>query len=153
MKRFFLSLLYKIYSLPWIITRPFVIGVRVLLIKDDHVLLVKHAYQDGWYLPGGGVKRNETPEQAARRECREEVGAEIGALELFGIFSQFVEHKNDHIIVFASHEFSVTPKKNFEIERVDFFPLHELPLDIKPGNKSRIEEYLQGEQRLKVGMW
>lgn len=153
MKRSLLNLLYKIYSLQWIITRPFVIGVRVLLIKEDQVLLVKHVYQDGWYLPGGGVKRNETPEQAARRECREEVGAEIGALELFGIFTQFVEHKNDHIIVFASHDFSLTQKKNFEIERVDFFKVNELPLDIKPGNKRRIEEYLQGEQRLKAGMW
>jgi 8-oxo-dGTP pyrophosphatase MutT (NUDIX family) len=153
MKRIFLNLLYRIYSLQWIVTRPFVIGVRVLLIRDDQVLLVKHAYQSGWYLPGGGVKRNETPEQAARRECCEEVGAEIGSLELFGIFAQFIEHKSDHIIVFVGHDFSLIPKKNFEIERVELFNVNDLPTDIKSGNKRRIEEYLRGERRLRAGMW
>jgi 8-oxo-dGTP pyrophosphatase MutT (NUDIX family) len=148
-----MRLLYKLYSLQWIITRPIILGVRTLLIEDGQVLLVKHRYQGGWYLPGGGVKRKETAEQAARRECREEVGAEIGSLELFGIFTQFVEYKNDHIIVFVSHDFTVTPKKDIEIEQVQYFKVNELPTDINPGNKRRIEEYMRGERRLKAGMW
>lgn len=148
-----MRLLYKLYSLQWIITRPIVLGVRILLIKDGQVLLVKHRYQDGWYLPGGGVKRKETTEQAARRECREEVGAEIGTLELFGIFTQFVENKNDHIIVFVGHDFTITPKKDVEIEQAQYFNVNQLPADINPGNKRRVEEYLRGERRLKTGMW
>lgn len=30
---------------------------RILLIRDNHVLLVKHTYQNGWYTIGGGVER------------------------------------------------------------------------------------------------
>ena len=153
MKRFFLHTLYKLYRLQWVITRPIIIGVRVMLIRDGQILLIKHSYQDGWLIPGGGVKRRETIEQAARRECREEVGAEVGKMELVGIFTNFFEHKNDHIVVFISHEFTIHPKKDFEIEQVKFFDLDALPDDMMEGSQKRIEEYLQGNSGLKSGLW
>ncbi len=55
-------------------------GIRagVLLIKDNHVLLVRQyrflINDYSWELPGGGVKLDESPEQAIERECREEAG-------------------------------------------------------------------------------
>lgn len=152
MKRTFLRLLYRIYSLRWLITRPITLGVRVLLVKDEQVLLVKHSYQDGWFLPGGGVKRKETPEQAARRECFEESGAKVWEMELVGIFTHFVEHKNDHIVVFISNDFEIEPRHDFEIERVEFFQLDALPHDIKEGSKKQIEAYRKGEQQ-STGYW
>ena len=124
-----------------------------MLIQDRRVLLVKHAYQDGWLLPGGGLKRKETPEQAARRECREEVGAEISALELVGIFTQFRNYKNDHIVLYKSEDFSVTSKTDFEIERVEFFNVNNLPDDMMPGNRKRIEENVQGKSLAISGYW
>ena len=51
----------------YFIVRPITLGVRILLIDGDRVILVKHSYEPGWFLPGGGVKRGETLEQAARR--------------------------------------------------------------------------------------
>ena len=153
MKRFFLHTLYKLYSLHWIITRPIIIGVRVMLIRNGQILLIKHSYQDGWLLPGGGIKRRETIEQAARRECREEVGAEVGEMELVGIFTNFIEHKNDHIVVFVSHDFDIHPKTDFEIEQVEFFKLNALPDDMMEGSRRRIEEYLQGNPGPKSGLW
>ncbi|HEX8662092.1 MAG TPA: NUDIX domain-containing protein, partial [Brevundimonas sp.] len=59
-------------------TRGATLGVRGMAIHEDgRVLLVKHTYLHGWWLPGGGVERGETCEQAILREMREEGGVII----------------------------------------------------------------------------
>lgn len=49
---------------------------------DGAVLLVKPTYKEGWDIPGGLVEADESPREAAQRECLEELGrnVEIGAL-------------------------------------------------------------------------
>ncbi|MEO9255658.1 MAG: NUDIX domain-containing protein, partial [Tepidiformaceae bacterium] len=59
----------------WRVYHPITLGVRVILTSDGKVLLVRHTYRPGWFLPGGGVHRRESLERAARREVREEAGA------------------------------------------------------------------------------
>ncbi len=63
-----LRLIYLIYRVYCFIFRPVTLGVRVMMIDKDQVLLVRHTYMDGWFMAGGGVKRGETLDQAARRE-------------------------------------------------------------------------------------
>ncbi|MFJ1538659.1 NUDIX domain-containing protein [Micromonospora chalcea] len=76
-------LLHRIRKVYWRIARPTTYGVKVLIIHSadcERVLLVRHSYGDRslWSLPGGGYKpARETPEQAARRECIEELGVEL----------------------------------------------------------------------------
>ena len=53
-------LLYKLNLFYWKIFKPTTVGVRILLIKEGKIILVKHTYQDCWYIPGGGVKKRET---------------------------------------------------------------------------------------------
>ncbi|MBU4224787.1 MAG: NUDIX domain-containing protein [Chloroflexi bacterium] len=146
-------LFYKICRLRWWITRPVTVGVRLLLIEEGQVLLIQSTYQNGWYLVGGGVKRNETLAEAARREAQEEVGATLGALELFGVYSNFYDFKNDHVAVFVCTDFSLTGKMDGEIQELQFFPLTDLPADIAPGHKRRIQEYLESPKTPKFGRW
>ena len=127
--------------------------MRVILIREGQILLVKHSYEDGWLIPGGGVKRKESLEQAARRECHEEIGAEVGELELAGVFTNFYENKNDHIVVFMCSDFKIHPKENFEIEQAKFFDLKKLPDDMMEGSRRRIEEYVHSNSSLKSGLW
>ena len=55
--------------------------VQAIVVREGRVLMVKHR-QDGeewWCLPGGALEAEETPEQGALRELREEcnVGGEV----------------------------------------------------------------------------
>jgi 8-oxo-dGTP pyrophosphatase MutT (NUDIX family) len=47
------------------------------LVKDGKVLLVHNKKFDKWTPPGGSIEKNETPDQAAIREFKEEVGLDV----------------------------------------------------------------------------
>lgn len=61
------------------------ISAGAIVVRDDRVLLVRHALPgqyDFWVCPGGGALGDESLEEAAAREVREETGLEasIGRL-------------------------------------------------------------------------
>jgi len=134
----------RLAKLWWRIAQPLTVGVRLILLKDGAVMLVKHTYGRHWYLPGGGVKKGESLEQAARREAAEELGATLGPLRLFGVYSNFFERKSDHVVVFACDEFTLAGPRDREIERAEFFRLKALPDDVSPGTHRRLDEFRQG---------
>ena len=146
-------LLYKINKLRWYVTRPTTVGVRLILVRDGAVLLVKHTYQRDWYLPGGGVRRGETLEEAARREAEEELGADMGHLHLHGVYSSFYEYKSDHVVVFSCDDFRLTGETDREIESFHFFELDHLPEGVSPGSVRRIREHVNGDGSPVVGLW
>jgi ADP-ribose pyrophosphatase YjhB (NUDIX family) len=141
-------LLYKVYLF---IVRPLTLGVRVMMIKDGSVLLVRQTYMEGWFMPGGGMRRGETFEQGARREAREEVGAELKSLACLGAYSNFREWKSDHNILFLSDDFTLSGGHDREIAEVRFFPLDSLPSRLWPGHRRRLEEYREGGLRRTAG--
>lgn len=140
----FIRLLYYGYRVYCFIFRPVSVGVRAMMIQDGKVWLVRQTYMPGWFIPGGGVKRGETLDHAARREAFEETGAELGELKLLGAYTNFTEWKTDHNIVFVCHEFKFTGKPDAEIAELRAFPLNELPDSLYPGHKRRLREYLAG---------
>jgi ADP-ribose pyrophosphatase YjhB (NUDIX family) len=124
-----------------------------MLIQDGNVLLVRHVYEEGWFMPGGGMKRRETLVQAARRECYEEVGVEMRQIELFGIFFHYADWKSDHIALFLSEDFTVKDKRDSEIAEKKFFPLDNLPKSLGAGHRRRLQEYQAGLRKVQHGVW
>ena len=78
-------LVYQLLRLYWRLLRPTVLGARALVIRDRSILLIRHTYIDGWYLPGGGVNAKESFQTAIVRELNEECGLRARDVKLFGL--------------------------------------------------------------------
>jgi ADP-ribose pyrophosphatase YjhB (NUDIX family) len=148
-----LRIVYFLYRIYLFFFRPVKTGVRVMLLKDGQVLLVRQTYMPGWFMPGGGVKRGETLEAAARREVREETGIEMETIGLLGAYTNLKEWKTDHNIVFVSKDFRMSGLHDREIAEVRLFPLDALPEDLWPGHRVRLEEVRRGGAPPQFGEW
>jgi 8-oxo-dGTP pyrophosphatase MutT (NUDIX family) len=149
----FIRILFVGYRIYCFIFRPIRMGIRVMMIQDDKVLLVRQTYLPGWFMPGGGLKRGETLEQAARREAREETGASLGEMKLMGAYTTFENWKTDHNIVFISKDFTFTGEHDSEIAEMRFFALNDLPEGLWPGHRHRLEEARAGIENPQFGEW
>jgi 8-oxo-dGTP diphosphatase len=62
----------------------------ILVEMEDGVVLIRrgHApHQGRWALPSGFIEADESTEEAAIRECKEETGLDVELIELFGVDS------------------------------------------------------------------
>ena len=86
---------------------------RVLVVHEGKILLVKSWYGSGeWTLPGGGIKRGETPLQTAKRELSEETGLKPKNIKSLGQATQTHHGLTMHYYQFAAEQGgkSVRPK-------------------------------------------
>ena len=146
-----LRLIYLLHQVYLWFVRPLTLGVRVMLIRDGQVLLIRQTYMDGWFMPGGGLHKRETPEEAARREVREEVGADLAEIRLLGAYSNFKELKSDHTFVFFSKDFTLSGLHDREVAEMHFFPLDALPPGLKLGHRQKLEEYARDPSLVEGG--
>jgi ADP-ribose pyrophosphatase YjhB (NUDIX family) len=130
-------------------SRGMTLGVRALLVRENHVLLVKHTYVPGWYLPGGGVEAGESVTEALRRELKEEAAAVLtGTPRLFAIYRNAVIDPRDHVALFVCSDWDQDPiarVPNREILLAELFPLAHLPSGTTPATRARIAEVIDGE--------
>ncbi|WP_420333563.1 NUDIX domain-containing protein [Roseibium sp.] len=132
-----------------LLRNPYILGVRVI-VEDasSQVLLVRHTYLDGWYLPGGAVDRGETLEQAASREVLEEAGiATESAPRLLGMYLNREATGRDHVGLFHLSAWKEAPTyltPNAEIAEARFFPIGSLPGNLTPATARRLSEFKDG---------
>lgn len=63
-------------------------SVAGIVLREDKVLLARHTYGGGkgkLIIPGGYINRNETPQDAVKREVFEETGIIVEPLDIVGI--------------------------------------------------------------------
>jgi ADP-ribose pyrophosphatase YjhB (NUDIX family) len=105
-----------------------------VLVLDDagRVLLGRRAIAPAhgrWDIPGGFCGPDETPEECARRELREETGCEI---ELTGFLGHIVDvygEGGDHTLnaVFTARIEAGDPVAADDVAELRWFAIHELP--------------------------
>ena len=127
-----------------LVRKPRTLGVRTMVLDEaGNVLLVRHSYRPGWFLPGGGVHKWETLEQAAIRESREEGAVEIASLDgLFGVYANFTPYRCDHVALFVSRHWRKIDTRSAEIAEAGFFPLDDPPRGTTDATCRRIDEFL-----------
>ncbi len=143
-----IQLLYRLKRTFLRVTRWKTRGVKVMVFNPaGELLLIRNSYGRSHLhvLPGGGIHRSETPEQAAARELREEVGIAPQRLFLRSIHCNHAEGKRDTIYLFAGFTAAVPQADGFEVEEAGFHPLGALPETVSDATLRRIAEY-QGER-------
>ena len=129
-----LSIIYKIIypllKLYWFIFRPKTQGVICLILSEDELLLIRHTYgHSAWTLSGGGLKKNETQEDAVKREVKEELGLDITP-QYIGEFTHNTEHKIDTVFCFVASIAKKEPKiDHLEVKDAKWWKINNLPKD------------------------
>ncbi len=120
-------------------------GVRAAVFDGEgRVLLVKHSYMPGWYLPGGGVERGETTAEALERELMEEAGIRLtGPAALYGLYLNRRVSPLDQVALYVCRDWAQpTPPKvpNLEIIACGFYAPDALPEGVTEGTRRRLAE-------------
>ncbi|MBN1802431.1 MAG: NUDIX hydrolase [Candidatus Lokiarchaeota archaeon] len=79
--------------------RPHV-GVGVILVRNDHLLLIKRKYDPDagrWSIPGGHLELGEGTQKAAEREGFEETGIKVKVTKLAGIIDKIMRDKHGEV--------------------------------------------------------
>jgi 8-oxo-dGTP pyrophosphatase MutT (NUDIX family) len=134
LRRLGYRLAYRVLQVFWFVVRPRKHGVKCLLTCHDRVLLVRHTYgSSAWDVPGGAMKRGESPRSAAHREMVEELGLDGVNWAETGQVHGNVNHRRDTIHCFRAElcEPALTIDRG-ELATVDWFARAELPPDLAP---------------------
>ena len=125
-------------------------AATVLIIKDDKILFQRRADNGKWGLIGGLVEMNETYEQAALREAREETGLKVKLDSFLGIFHNhnMVWSNGDaaHVIsaMFTASIISGEPRIDEESYELRFFGIDEIPELFAEDHIASLKAYSQG---------
>jgi ADP-ribose pyrophosphatase YjhB (NUDIX family) len=115
----------------------------VVVDTQGRVLLLKHVFRagSGWGIPGGFIERGEQPEDAIRRELREEIGLELEEVEL--AFVRTLRQPVQVEIIFRCRPRGATGAQSLEIKHTEWYALDALPEALGHDQRALIERALQ----------
>lgn len=124
-----------------------VVATAVIVETGGGVVLGRRAIEPGyglWCLPGGFVNDDEHPEAAARRECQEEIHAEVGDLRLLDVY-HVTRGDGSGMLVLAYRARlagGARPEAGHEMLQVDVFGLEALPQLAFSSHRQALDDYL-----------
>jgi len=144
----YLKLLYYWFANPArtayrFIFRPTTVGVKCLVVCDGEFLLVRHNYGHGaWTIPGGGVERGESFEEATKRELFEETGIVATTLQKLGEYASIHRYHTDVMHAYCYHAQNKMFKVDgWEIAEAQWVDRYNLPAPHRPIVDVVLSEY------------
>ena len=125
-------------------------SASAIIVRDEKILFQRRTDNGKWGLIGGLLEMNETFEEAALREIREETGLEVKLTDFLGIFHNhnMVWSNGDsaHVIsaMFVAEIVSGEPRIDEESYELRFFAKDEIPDLFAEDHRASLDVYFQG---------
>lgn len=141
--------LYKIYrnlpnhirwSISYLLSDKFLIGVVAIVYVEDKILLLKHSYQKCYALPGGYLKIGEDINECVKRELYEELKISVEIEKILYIKNNALPII-DILFLCKCNNDVLIDQDNLEVISANFFSKSELPLDILQEHLNIIDTY------------
>jgi len=131
-------------------------AVGILIEYDDGIVLIKRnnpPHKDEWTLPSGFIEADESAEDAAIREAKEETGLDVKILDLAGINSFPEGPPMSGIIVFyRAQPVGGSLRAGDDASDARVFPFDSIPLLPFRTHREAIAQYLN-ERKYKTGLY
>lgn len=104
------------------------LAAGIIVLHEGKMVLARRDIEPGWGLwtyPGGFVELGETVEQAAIREAKEEIKAEVELEGLLGVYSY--PGVRVAVVMYRGRSVGEKPRSGDEVQEVQFFSPDEIP--------------------------
>lgn len=119
----------------------FGIGVFAIIFDSQNKVLICHRRDyDLWNLPGGSLKKGESPWEGIIREVKEETGLDVKIESLQGIYSK--PEKNEVVFSFLCVPTGGELMINDEADKIEYFSFADIPKNFSQKQRERINDAL-----------
>lgn len=128
--------------------RRFTVTAGAFVFDDEgRILLLEHEFRPDsrWGIPGGFLNQSEQPEEALRRELREEVALEVDDVQF--LFARTLPRPRQVEIHFACTTQGNPTPSSFEIRKADWFALDDLPEDLSRDQRKMIKRAIDVREK------
>ncbi len=115
----------------------------VVIDSRNRILLLQHRFRpgSGWGIPGGFIHPREQPEEAVRRELREEIGLEIDDTSI--AFVRTLQKYRQVEIIFRCAPKGTPLPQGSEVNRAEWFAPDSLPDGLSDDQRGQIRRAME----------
>lgn len=128
--------------------RRFTVTAGAFVFDDEgRILLLEHEFRPDsrWGIPGGFLNKREHPEEAMRRELREEVALEVDDVQF--LFARTLPRPRQVEIHFACTTKGNPTPSSFEIRKAGWFAPDDLPEDLSQDQRLMIKRAIDVREK------